>query len=238
MRKTGTLYLIPTVLAADTAQAVIPEQVKEAVRLCSHFLVEEIRTARRYISSLRLGLVIEDLHFEQLSKKTDERELERLMKPLLEGKSMGVISESGCPGVADPGALAVARAHRLGISVVPLTGPSSLLLGLMASGFNGQRFAFQGYLPIDKKERQEAIRRFEKESAKLNQTQLFIETPFRNDSLLQGFVEACHPDTRLCVAKDLTGADQWIRTATLREWKTIKVTLHKIPTVFILYAGV
>ena len=233
----GKLFLIPTVLAEDTAGQVISPQVKDVVKNTQYFLVENVRTARRYISSLRLGLVIEELHFEVLDKKTKGAELERIMKPLLEGHDVGVISEAGCPGIADPGSQAAAYAHQKGIQVVPLSGPSSMFLALMASGFNGQSFAFHGYLPIDKKDRVQAIKQLEGESARHRRTQIFMETPFRNNHLLEDLKNTLHPDTLLCIAKNLTAADEFVLTKRIQDWKKINLDLHKMPVVFVLYAG-
>lgn len=232
----GNLYLIPTVIAEKQAD-VIPEQARNVIKHTDYFLVENVRTARRYISSLRLGLTIEDLKFEVLNKSTSPIELERLMKPIFEGKNVGIISESGCPGVADPGSAAVKYAHAHGIKVVPLVGPSSILLSLMASGFNGQSFAFTGYLPIEKKELESVVKQLEMDSRKKNQTQIFIEAPFRNNQLLANLIKFCHPDTMVCVAKDISGPEEFIKTVRIKEWKAIEVELHKIPTVFLLYAG-
>jgi len=235
MSKKGNLYLIPTVISDNTE--VIPVRVMNTIKELDYFLVENLRTARRYISSLRLGLTIEDLEFEILDKKTPNAEVNRLLSGLLKGKSIGILSESGCPGIADPGAVAVALAHELGVKVIPLVGPSSLTLALMASGFNGQRFAFQGYLPIDKKQLSSTIKKLEGESGKLNQTQIFIEAPYRNNQLLKSLIEHCNPYTKLCVARDITGKEEFIKSTTIREWKSINVDLHKRPTVFLLYSG-
>lgn len=233
---TGKLFLIPTVIA-NGANSTIPESVCEAIKSTSLFLVENVRTARRYISSLKLGLVIENLEFEVLDKKTNEHQIALLMKRILEGENIGVLSESGCPGVADPGAKAVEWAQRKNVEVVPLVGPSSILLALMGSGFNGQKFCFHGYLPIDKKELEKELRRLELESRKLNQTQIFIETPYRNNQILKMLTQVNENNTKVCVAKNLTSSDQWIKTKTVQEWKKEDVDLHKIPTVFLMYAG-
>jgi 16S rRNA (cytidine1402-2'-O)-methyltransferase len=232
----GKLFLIPTILAEGTAEMVISPQVKEVVLHTQYFLVENIRTARRYISSLKLGINIEELHFEVLDKKTKEADLGRMMQPLFEGNDVGVISEAGCPGIADPGSAAVAYAHEKGIHVIPLSGPSSMFLALMGSGFNGQSFAFHGYLPIDKKDRIIAIKSLEAESMKYKRTQIFMETPFRNNHLLEDLLQNLHPNTLLCVAKNLTGSDEFIRTKSIRDWKKIKLDLHKVPVVFVLSA--
>lgn len=236
MKDQGKLYLIPNVLAENTAQQIISPQVKEVIKNTQHFLVEDLRTARRYISSLKLGLTIEELKLEILDKKTKELQIKDLMKPVFQGKDIGVISEAGCPGIADPGALAVAFAHQKGIQVVPLSGPSSMFLALMGSGFNGQSFAFVGYIPIDKKARVEAIKELERDSIKHHRTQIFMETPFRNNHLLEDLKNSLHPNTKLCIAKNLTAKDEWIQSKTIAEWKKTKVDLHKVPTVFLLYA--
>ncbi|HSJ66832.1 MAG TPA: SAM-dependent methyltransferase, partial [Anditalea sp.] len=177
----GILYLIPSVLAEGSAHQVISPQIKEIIRNTKHYAVENLRTARRYISSLKLGISIEELQMQVLDKKTKEQQISQILAPLLEGNDVGVISEAGCPGIADPGALAVEFAHKRGIKVVPLTGPSSMFLALMASGFNGQSFAFHGYIPIDKKARIDAIKKLESDSAANYRTQIFMETPFRNN---------------------------------------------------------
>ncbi|EOZ92279.1 Tetrapyrrole methylase family protein [Indibacter alkaliphilus LW1] len=232
----GKLYLIPNVLAENTTDVISP-QVKEVISQTQYFLVENVRTARRYISSLRLGLTIENLNFEILDKKTKPVELEKIMQPIFEGKDIGVISEAGCPGIADPGSLAVTFAHQHDIQVVPLSGPSSMFLALMGSGFNGQSFAFHGYLPIQKKERIQAIKTLEAESLKNRMTQIFMETPFRNNHLLTDLVDTLRPDTQLCIAKNLTGSDEMIQTKSVQDWKRVKIDLHKIPTVFVLYSA-
>jgi 16S rRNA (cytidine1402-2'-O)-methyltransferase len=237
MYNKGKLYLIPSILAEGTSDKVISPQIKDIVKNIHHYLVEDLRTARRYISSLKVGLTIENLEMEILNKKTRLGELPLLMKPIFEGMDMGIISEAGCPGIADPGAIAVAYAHEKGIQVVPLSGPSSMFLALMGSGFNGQSFSFHGYLPIDKKEKVAAIKRLEAESSQHNRTQIFMETPFRNNPLLEDLKNTLHPDTKLCVAKNLTGSDEMIQTKKISEWKRTNLDLHKIPTVFVLYSG-
>lgn len=236
MKQPGKLYLIPNVLAENTAQQVISAQVKDVIKHTAFYLVEDLRTARRYISSLKLGLTIEELRMEVLDKKTREHQIKDLMKPIFQGHDIGVISEAGCPGIADPGALAVSYAHQKGVQVVPLSGPSSMFMALMASGFNGQSFAFLGYIPIDKKARIEAIKQLESDSAKYHRTQLFMETPFRNNHLLEDLKNTLHPNTRLCIAKNLTAKDEFIQSKTVAEWKKTKLDLHKVPTVFLLYA--
>ena len=232
----GKLYMIPTVLAENTAHWVISPQVKEVIANTKIFLVENPRSARRYISSLKLGINIDELHMEVLDKDTPPEQVSRLMMPLLNGADIGVISEAGCPGIADPGALAVAYAHQKGIQVVPLSGPSSMFLALMGSGFSGQSFAFHGYLPIDKKERAAALKKLEQESVREKRAQLFMETPFRNNQLLADALAFLSPQTKLCIAKNLTAADELIQTKTIADWKNHPIDLHKVPTVFILQA--
>jgi len=228
--------MIPTVLAENTAHWVISPQVKEVIANTKIFLVENPRSARRYISSLKLGINIEELHMEVLDKDTPPEQVSRLMMPLLNGADIGVISEAGCPGIADPGALAVAYAHQKDIQVVPISGPSSMFLALMGSGFSGQSFAFHGYLPIDKKERAAALKKLEQESVREKRAQLFMETPFRNNQLLADALASLSPQTKLCIAKNLTAADELIQTKTIADWKNHPLDLHKVPTVFILQA--
>ena len=233
----GKVYMIPSVIADSTQESVIPLQVKQAILDTNIFLVEDVRTARRYISSLKLGLVIESLQFEVLDKKTDFDQIFELIQPAInEGKNIGVISESGCPGVADPGAKLVHIAQQFGLQIVPLVGPSSILLALMASGFNGQSFAFHGYLPIDKKERQNSIRKLEKESFEKNQTQIFMDTPYRNEKLLADILKVARKDTFLCVARDITGAMEKIISKPVSKWNIQDVSLNKIPVIFLLYS--
>ena len=232
----GKLFMIPTVLADNTAHWVISPQVQEVISHTKIFLVENPRSARRYISSLKLGINIEELHMEVLDKDTPPEQVSRLMMPLLNGADIGVISEAGCPGIADPGALAVAYAHQKGIQVVPISGPSSMFLALMGSGFSGQSFAFHGYLPIDKKERAMTLKRLEQESLREKRAQLFMETPFRNNQLLADALAFLSPQTKLCIAKNLTAADELIQTKTIADWKNHPLDLHKVPTVFILQA--
>jgi 16S rRNA (cytidine1402-2'-O)-methyltransferase len=232
----GKLYIIPNVVSENQVDT-IPLQVLTAIKTTSLFLVENVRTARRYISSLNLGVTIEDLEFFLLDKKTPDEEISRLMQPLLAGENVGILSESGCPGIADPGAKAVEWAHKKGVRVIPLVGPSSLLLALMGSGFNGQKFCFHGYLPIDKKPLEAEIRRLTTESNRFNQTQIFIETPYRNNQLLKTILSVCDNSTQLCVARDLTGEQEFIETHSIGHWKSQEIDLHKVPTVFLIYAG-
>jgi 16S rRNA (cytidine1402-2'-O)-methyltransferase len=232
----GRLFLIPTVISAETQESVISQEVRFTIKKLNYFLVENIRTTRRYIGSLKLGINIESLKFEVLDKSTSASTIGPLMKPLLEGNDIGVISESGCPGVADPGALAVAYAHKNEIQVVPLVGPSSILMALMSSGFNGQSFVFHGYLPIDKLDRQKKIKKMEEDAIRLNQTQLFMDTPYRNESLLEVLLKTCNPNSQLSIARDITGKKEFVRTKKIQEWKNqIVPSLNKIPVIFALY---
>lgn len=230
----GKLFLIPNVLAENTAEEVITPQVKEVIADTKVFLVENLRTARRYISSLKLGVNLEEVHMEILDKNTAPESINRLLQPLFKGADVGIISEAGCPGIADPGALAVAHAHTRGIQVVPLSGPSSMFLALMGSGFSGQSFAFHGYLPIDKKERATALKKLEAESLREKRAQIFMETPFRNNQLLEDLTRTLSPQTKLCIAKNLTAKDELIQTKNIQDWKKSPIDLHKIPTVFII----
>ena len=236
MPTTGTLFLIPSVIADDTHHLVIPPQVKTELAGIHHFLAENIRTARRYLSTLKIYDSIEELHFEVLNKDTSAEAMKNLFMPLHEGKHLGIISESGCPGIADPGSLAVQYAHQNKIRVVPLVGPSSIPLALMASGLNGQRFAFHGYLPIDVQEAAHVLRDLEKESGARQQTQIFIETPYRNGKIFQQLVRTLRPDTRLCVALDLTGPGEYIRTLPVASWRSEDLALPKLPAIFLFLA--
>ena len=236
MPEKGILYLLPALLSDDHYE-VIPQVVSGRISQLDYFLVENLRTARRFISGLNLGLDISSLQFEVVDKNTLPVEIDRLLEPVRRGRSAGVISESGCPGVADPGAGVVAAAHEAGIRIVPYPGPSSILLSLMASGFSGQKFSFHGYLPIEKQDRARTLRFLENESRKNNQTQIFIETPYRNEQMLEAILENCAGFTRLCVARDLTGPEEWIKSAPVSQWKKGEIRLHKIPAVFLLYAG-
>lgn len=232
----GKLYLIPIVIAEDTHGQVIPAQVKDALKEINYFLAEDLRTARRYLSSLKIYSSIEDLHFEVLNKETSQDKIPELMKPLTKGLNVGVISESGCPGIADPGALAVAYAQAHEFRVVPLVGPSSILMALMASGLNGQQFAFHGYLPVDMDGLVKKIKDLEKESRQRNQTQIFIETPYRNNSVFGQLIKTLHPDTWLTVALDITGNQETISTQRISVWKLKPVEWPKLPAVFLFLA--
>ncbi len=230
----GNLYLIPTVLSPDTNEKVLSPEISKVVERTDHFFVENIRTARRFISSLKTKKVIDDIDFIILDKDTQVEELYEQMTLLDEGVDMGVVSESGCPVVADPGALVVSLAHEKGIRVIPLVGPSSILLSLMASGFNGQQFRFNGYLPIDKQKRKMAIKDFERDMVRNNCTQIIIETPYRNDQVLSVLAETLHPNTKICVAVDITGESEMIKTLPAVKWRKEKLVIGKVPAVFLI----
>ncbi|WP_299708991.1 SAM-dependent methyltransferase [uncultured Pontibacter sp.] len=237
MKKTSTLYLIPTILADDTADQVISPQVKDTVRRLTYFIVENLRTARRYVKSICPELVIEQLQFVQVDKDATPAQVQASLKPLLEqGIDAGIISEAGCPGIADPGAEVAKYAHQKGIRVVPFAGPSAIFLSLMASGFNGQRFAFHGYLPIEKGPRLQALRNLEKEMLQHDQTQIFMETPYRNNKLLEDLLQTLSGGTRLCIAANITSPEhEFIQTKTIAEWKGKLPDIHKQPAVFLVY---
>lgn len=229
------LYLIPSTLAEnDTINGVLPTDVQHLIKSLDYFLVENIKTARRFLKSIDKSIVIDDLTFEILDKKTSEDEALQYILPLLQGKSAGVISEAGCPGIADPGALVVELCHQNNIKVVPLVGPSSILLALMASGMNGQGFSFNGYLPIDKKEKSIKIREMEKLAIQKGITQIFMETPYRNNQLLDDILKNCAQHTKLCIAANVTSKEEFIKTQSIADWKKNKINLNKIPAIFIL----
>ena len=235
--KLGTLYLIPCTLGDTPAEQVLPQHIINVARKLQHFVVEQPKSARQFLSALKSEQPIQSLHFATLNEHTAANELPALLAPLLAGHDVGIISEAGCPGIADPGADLVNLAHRNGIRVVPLVGPSSILLALMASGLNGQCFAFHGYLPIAETERNKTIAMLEIESAKRKQTQLFIETPYRNDKMFGALLTQCRPDTMLCVATDITLPGEQIRTCTIAKWKSQPAPqLNKRPSLFLFLA--
>jgi 16S rRNA (cytidine1402-2'-O)-methyltransferase len=236
MTSAGKLYLIPTPLGEGAPEEVIPAGTLHLLRTIRHFVVEELRTARRYLSRIHVGVPIDSLVFFELNEHTPvTQDLSACLQPALDGLPVGLLSEAGAPAVADPGARLVLLAHEKGIEVTPLTGPSSILLALMASGLNGQQFAFAGYLPVKPQERQQRLRTLEKQSAARCETQIFIETPYRNEALLHDILAACHPHTLLCVAANLTQPDAFIHTATVGQWRQrSSPTLKKKPCVFLL----
>ncbi len=233
-KNNGHLYLIPCTLGETPPLEVLPLLVKKAIEHIDHYVVEHEKAARRFIKSIVPRKSQPDLDISLINKFTDPADIPGMLAPCFNGFDVGVISDAGCPGIADPGALVVAAAHDSGIKVVPLVGPSSLLLGMMASGFNGQNFAFNGYLPIDKQERKRSLKRLEKRSQEEDQSQLFIETPYRNNQMLESMISVLQADTKICIACDLTLPTEYIKTTTVSEWKKIKVDLNKRPTLFIL----
>ncbi|HEX5337317.1 MAG TPA: SAM-dependent methyltransferase [Gallionella sp.] len=232
---TGTLYLIPCTLGDTPAEQVLPQHTIAVARRLQHFVVEQTKTARQFLSALKPEHPIQGMHFATLNEHTAASELNDLLAPLLAGHDVGIISEAGCPGIADPGADLVSLAQRKGIHVVPLVGPSSILLALMASGLNGQCFAFHGYLPIDEAARKKTLATLEAESAKRKQTQLFIETPYRNERMFSALLAHCRPQTLLCVATDITLPSEQIHTRTIAQWKAQPMPqLNKRPSMFLL----
>ncbi|GHC54694.1 SAM-dependent methyltransferase [Ulvibacter litoralis] len=230
----GNLYLIPCTLGDTPPLEVLPLLVKKAVEHINHYVVEHEKNARRFIKSIDSKKIQGDLIFQEINKFTNPEEIPQMLNPCFQGFDVGVLSDAGCPGIADPGASVVQEAHKRGIRVVPLVGPSSILMAMMASGFNGQNFAFNGYLPIDKGERKTTIKRLEKLSIEYDQSQSFIETPYRNNQLLESLCSTLHPQTMICVACDITLPSEYIKTASAGDWKKIKVDLHKRPTLFII----
>lgn len=229
--------MIPCPISDETTPwEVLPEANRHIMQSLDYFIVENTRTARRFLSKAALGLKIDELEFVELNEHTVAGEaIERMIAPVLEGRSAGVISEAGVPGVADPGALVVEAAHRKGIRVVPLIGPSSILLAVMASGLNGQSFAFNGYLPVKGPERQKAIRFFERRAYQEHQSQLFIEAPYRNQKLAEELLQTLQAETRLTIAMDLTAPTEWIRTLRVAEWRKTKLPeLNKRPAIWII----
>lgn len=236
MTEKGKLYLIPSPLGENDPAEVIPAPVLKSLEGFRIFVVEEVRTARRYLSKAGLKGRIGDLEFHELNEHTPQAEVESYLKLFDEGNDVALISEAGLPAVADPGAQLVALAHRNGIEVVPAVGPSSLMMALMSSGLNGQSFAFCGYIPAKTEERRSRLRTLEKVSAQLHQTQIMIETPYRNDSLLNDILAVCSPSTRLCIAANITMPDAHIKTKTIAEWKKAGLTIGKRPCVFLILA--
>lgn len=232
----ATVYLIPTVLS-EGATAPLPAYILDAVKQCSVFFVENERTARRFLKSIWKEMVIDDYAWHNMKEPTAETEA-AFLQTMRDEKTIGIISEAGCPGVADPGQQLVHLAQQKGATVKPLVGPNSILLALMASGMNGQRFQFVGYLPIDIAQRAKAIKALETEARQKDCTQIFIETPYRNNQLLETLLKTCHPQTQLCVAADLTGETEFVQTKTVQRWKQAVPQLHKRPVIFLLYAGV
>ena len=235
MTPLGKLYLIPTTLGDMAADDVLPQTIKRAIDFIDYYIVENEKTARKSIKIVHPEKKQSELKLFLLNKHTETKEHLDFIKPLLEGHHVGLMSEAGCPGVADPGAVIVKIAHEKGIQVIPLVGPSSILLALMASGMNGQSFTFNGYLPIEKSEKKQALKVLEKLSFDKNQSQLFIETPYRNNKLLEDILQTLQPTTLLCVACDITLPTEYIKTMSINLWKKQKIDLHNRPCIFILH---
>ena len=231
----ASLFLIPVTLGDTEHRRVLPEYNREIILQIKHFIVENIRTARRFLKKTEPSIVIDDLTFYELNKHTSPEDVTGYLAPLSKGEHVGVISEAGCPAVADPGADVVAIAQRKNLKVVPLVGPSSIILSVMGSGFNGQSFAFHGYLPIEPGERAKKIRTLEQRVYAEHQTQLFIETPYRNNKMVEDILQNCRPQTKLCIAANITCEGEYIKTKTVKEWQGKVPDLSKIPCIFLLY---
>jgi 16S rRNA (cytidine1402-2'-O)-methyltransferase len=231
----GKLYLIPTTLGDCDPLAVLPFTVKRSIELLDDYIVENEKTARKFIKSICPEKVQATLRLSALNKHTPVSEHLSMIQACMEGKNMGLMSEAGCPGIADPGADIVKLAHEKGITVVPLVGPSSITLALMASGMNGQSFAFNGYLPIEKSEKKSALKQLERLAQDKNQSQLFIETPYRNNKLVEDVLQCLQPNTFLCIACDITLPTEYIKTMRVQDWKKVKIDLHNRPTIFIIH---
>ncbi len=232
------LYLIPTQLSDVSLERVLPAYNLDIVREIRFFVVESLRSARRFLKKCDRNIDIDSLTFNELNEHTDLSDtvaMEALLEPIGRGEAVGVISDAGCPAVADPGADLVAIAQHKGYKVFPLVGPSSILMSLMASGFNGQSFAFMGYLPVNAQARQDRLKEMRRRIVKERQTQIFIEAPYRNNQLIADLVQQLPPDMRLCVASDITGENQSIITRSIGQWKQAKYDYHKVPTIFLLY---
>ncbi|HEX8576014.1 MAG TPA: SAM-dependent methyltransferase [Flavobacterium sp.] len=231
----GKLYLIPTTLGESDPNDVLPLSIKRVVDFINYYIVENEKTARKFIKSINPEKVQATLQLSSLNKHTEKSEYATMIQACLDGNNVGLMSEAGCPGVADPGAVIVKLAHEKGIQVIPLVGPSSILLAIMASGMNGQNFAFNGYIPIDKSEKKAALKALEKLSADKNQSQLFIETPYRNNKMLEDILQALHPETSLCIAADITLPSEYIKTMKVAAWKKAVIDLHNRPAIFIIH---
>lgn len=230
----ATVYMIPTVLSEGSQQC-LPAYIVDAVKSCSVFFVENERTARRFLKSIWKEMVIDDYEWHNM-KEVNEGTAQHFRAVLRAGKQVGIISEAGCPGIADPGQQLAALAQQMNVPIKPLVGPNSILLALMASGMNGQQFRFLGYLPIDAAQRIKTIKELENISRQRSETQIFIETPYRNNQLMEALLKICQPQTRICIAADLTGTQEMIITRTVQHWKNSLPQLHKIPAIFLLHA--
>lgn len=233
-RPDSIVYLIPTVLSEEAVET-IPAYVQDALKDCSVFFTENARTTRRFFKTIWKEMIIDNYEWFEIGK-TEEEVMDAFKQKIKEGRNIGIVSEAGCPGVADPGQLLIGAAQQMNVTVKPLVGPSSILLALMASGMNGQQFEFKGYLPIDLQQRMQAIKQMENDSAKKNSTQIFIETPYRNNQLIETILKTCKPTTRFCIAANISGKQEFIRTKTIADWKKEKTEFHKVPAIFLLMA--
>jgi len=232
----GKVYLIPTTLGDNAPLEVLPISIKRTIENIDHYIVENEKTARRFIKKVSPGKSQADIEIETINKYTDPAVIPSFLDPCIHGDNVGVLSEAGCPGIADPGADVVRIAHEKRIQVVPLVGPSSILMAMMSSGMNGQNFAFNGYLPIEVPERKAMIKRLERLSRETGQSQIFMETPYRNDKLLAELTKTLQRSTRLCIATDITLPTEFIQTKIVHEWKELDIDLNKRPTIFIIQA--
>lgn len=234
---TSKVYLVPTVLHDDEkAMEALPAYLLNAIKDCHVFFTENEKTARRFFKKLWKEMVIDNYAWHTIHK-AEQSVKAAFVQCLKEGKNIGIVSEAGCPGIADPGQLLISLAQQMNAKVVPLVGPSSILLALMASGMNGQSFQFVGYLPIEEGERRKSVKELEEYSFKKNSTQIFIETPYRNNQLFKTLLETCKHETRICVAADITSSKEHIQTKTVKEWKQVNIELHKKPVIFLLHVG-
>ncbi|WP_339653611.1 SAM-dependent methyltransferase [uncultured Maribacter sp.] len=234
--KFGNVYLIPSTLGDMAPLEVLPISIKQTIEKLDYYIVENEKTARHFIKKISPRKSQPSLKLSVLNKFTEAQEIPTFLNPCIEGFDIGILSEAGCPGIADPGASVVKIAHEKNIQVIPLVGPSSILLALMASGMNGQNFAFNGYLPIESPDRKKYIKNLERKSKEDNQSQIFIETPYRNNKMLEELIKTLAPSTRICVAADITLPTEYIKTKTAINWKNENVDLHKRPAIFIIHA--
>jgi len=235
---TAALYLIPVTLGDTPIMQVLPGYNHDIIVGIKHFIVENIRSARRFLKRVEKSIDIDELTFYELNRHTDRKFIAEYLQPLEKGEPVGIISEAGCPAIADPGADVVAIAQKKGLRVVPLVGPSSIIMSIMASGFNGQSFAFNGYLPVEVPQRVKALKKLENKIYNEDQTQSFIETPYRNDKMIDTILQNLRPQTKLCIAAGITCAEEYVKTKTIEQWKKEKSKipdLNKIPTIFVLY---
>ena len=233
----GTLYLIPVTLGEDNITHVLPPDVVNVAQRLDNFVVESEKSARHFLSNIKTIRPVRELNLNLLNEHTEQKDVNALLAPLLAGKDVGLMSDAGCPGVADPGAKLVELAHQKGIRVIPFVGPSSILLSLMASGFNGQQFTFLGYLPVDKTQRNQKLKEIEKRSSTHKETQIFIETPYRNQHMLDAIMSVCQPNTKLCIACDISLTTELISSKTIASWRKSPLPdLHKRPAIFLLLA--